>query len=398
MKTYPYVIIGGGMTADAAIGGIRRHDHQGEVLVVSEELYPPYSRPPLTKGLWKQERMEQIWLPQWDKEASRVDLLLGARIVELDRKSHRCVDQYGREYGYEKLLLATGGKPRRLPGDPKGVFYPRTLAEHIALYQRVQEDQKVLVIGGGFIGSEMAASLAGRGISVTWVFPETGVMAGFYPPDLTQHVSRVFRGRGVELIPGRRVSQVKAHHGGYQVDLEGGESLQADLVVAGLGIEPQTELARESGLTIEDGIRVDAYLATEDPDVYAAGDVASYHLPWWPGFQRTEHEDNAVMQGKAAGANMAGAEKQYQHLPFFYSDLFDFRFEAIGDVRSELSMIEDWVTMGEEGVVYYLNDGRVVGVLNWGVWDGVKPARALITSREQVVPESLKGRIRNAEG
>ncbi|HWC59198.1 MAG TPA: FAD-dependent oxidoreductase, partial [Verrucomicrobiae bacterium] len=177
------------------------------------------------------------------------------------------------------------------------------------------------------------------------------------------------------------------------IKTKGGKQFTADGVVAGLGIEPSTDLAAKAGLKVENGIIVDAFLQTSVPDVFAAGDVASFHNPALDQRLRVEHEDNANTMGKMAGRNMAGKREPYDHLPFFYSDLFDLGYEAVGELDSKLEIVVDWKTENREGVIYYLREGRVRGVLLWNTWGQVDNARELISSKRVYGASDLKGKL-----
>jgi NADPH-dependent 2,4-dienoyl-CoA reductase/sulfur reductase-like enzyme len=392
MPRYRYLIVGGGMAADAAARGIRERDAQGSIGLVGEEPSPPYARPPLSKGLWKGEAAESIWR---GTDKLGVTLHLGRRIVGLDPGKHRASDDRGEVYEFEKALLATGGRPRRLPGggDGDAVVYFRTLADYERLRGLAQPGQRVVVVGGGFIGSEVAAALATVGARPVMIFPEDGVCARPFGPGLSAFVTDAYRARGVAVLAGDTVSSIASEGGHTRVKTRSGREIEAAAVVAGLGIEPDVELAKSAGLATGDGISVDARLRTTHPDVYAAGDVANVHSPALGSRLRVEHEDAAVTMGRAAGLSMAGDETPYTHLPFFYSDLFDMGYEAVGRLDARLQTVADWKEEFREGVVYYLEDGRVRGVLLWNVWGQVDAARELIAAPGPFAAKDLGGRI-----
>ncbi len=392
---YPYLIIGGGMTANAAITGIRRHDKDGLIGIFSTERYPAYNRPPLSKKLWLDERVEDIWLRV--PTPIGVEEHLGTSIVAINPDSHTVKDQWGNLWDYDKLLLATGGSPRKLAGPDAGVRYYRTLEDYFSLYKALKPGSQVLCIGGGFIASELAAVLATRGHQVTMMFPEEHLLGERFPRDLSKYIEQTYREHHVQLVGHETADSVSRKGRGFMVVTGDGKTLTADVVLAGIGLRPNVDLADLAGLAVDNGILVDQELRTSAPDVWAAGDVASFQLSFMASRLRVEHEDNALMQGRTAGENMAGAAKAYTHLPFFYSDMFAFGYEAIGTIDSRLNVYSDWTTFGEEGVLYYLNDDKVVGVVNWNVWDRIPAARELITSRTRVSnPKELKRRITSA--
>lgn len=387
MPHYKYLIIGGGMTADAALGGIRSVDEGGSIGMISAEENPPYDRPPLTKGLWKNTTFEDIWRGTGERD---VDLHLGTRIRSLDPESKRVIDDQGREFTFEKLLLATGGTPRELPFGEGHIIYYRTVEDYKQLHELAQKKRHFVVIGGGFIGSEIAAALAMNDQQVSIIFPEEGIGAQRFPGDLSDFLNDYYRQHGVEVITGETVSDMSSENQGITLKTRSGRQINADVVVAGIGILPNTELAESAGLQVEDGIIVDEFLRTSDPDIYAAGDVASFYNPSLDKRIRVEHEDNANTMGKIAGKNMAGELTPYHYLPMFYSDLFDLGYEAVGDLNSSLEMVSDWQEPFKKGIVYYLKDQRVRGVLAWNVWEQVEPARKLIAEPGPFSAETVK--------
>lgn len=373
MESTRYLIVGGGMTADAAVKGIRERDADGSIVLVSAERHPPYARPPLTKGLWSGADEAKIWR---GTEAAGADLRLGRRIVSLDLDVRRATDDAGDEYTWEKLLLATGGRPRTIPGTD-GVVYYRTLDDYRAVRARAHAGARAVVIGGGFIGSEIAASLTANGCLVTMIFPEAGISSRILPPELSAYVTEVYRKRGVEVLTEETVEAA----GAGSVTTGSGRSIEADIVIAGLGLEPATDLAEAAGLEVDNGIVVDEFgRVAGHSDVFAAGDVASFPVAAL-GRRRVEHEDHAKSHGRAVGANMAGANTPYDHLPFFYSDMFDLGYEAVGEADSRLETLERWQQPNRKGIVAYLDEARRPrGFLYWNVWDHVERGRELISA------------------
>jgi 3-phenylpropionate/trans-cinnamate dioxygenase ferredoxin reductase subunit len=377
-----YLIVGGGMTGDAAAKGIREHDTEGSITLVGSERHPPYARPPLSKKLWTGGDEETIWRGTAETGA---DLRLGRTIVSV--QDGVATDDQGDEYRYEQLLLATGGRPRRLPGAETEVVYFRTLDDYRRLRAQAEPGTSFVVIGGGFIGSEIAAALAQNDCDVTMVVPDSGICARLFPPDLSDFVTQYYRDKGVEVVVGGRVGAVE----GGLVRTESGKELRADGIVAGLGIEPATELAASMGLLLEDGIVVDEFGRSEE-NVWAAGDVAYFPRPVLGGRVRIEHEDHAKSHGKAVGANMAGAGEPYEHLPFFYSDLFDLGYEAVGNLDSEQRSIAHWVEPNRKGVIAYVDeDGRPRGFLLWDVWGKVEAATELLRAGRPIDEAVLAG-------
>jgi 3-phenylpropionate/trans-cinnamate dioxygenase ferredoxin reductase component len=389
MKDYQYIIIGGGMTADAAVRGIRSRDDRGTIAVLAGEKHPPYNRPPLSKKLWAGKPLDSIWRKT---EQAKADLLLGTRAVNGDAAGKTISDSRGETYRYEKLLLATGGVPRRLPFAAEGVIYFRTLDDYRRLRALADRKSEFIVIGGGFIGSEIAAALAINNCKVTMVFPESGIGARIYPPKLSQFLNDYYREKQVEVQIEEKIRALEKQGERFTVRTESGKTFSADAVVAGIGIEPDTGLAKSLGLKIDNGVVVDEQLRAA-PDIFAAGDVANFYSPALDVRRRVEHEDNANTMGAMAGRNMAGAAERYEHLPYFYSDLFDLGYEAVGEFGTNLEIVEDWKEPFRKGVVYYLKAERVRGVLLWNTWDQVDAARSLITAKDTIKPAALTGRI-----
>jgi NADPH-dependent 2,4-dienoyl-CoA reductase/sulfur reductase-like enzyme len=226
------------------------------------------------------------------------------------------------------------------------------------------------------------------------IFPEEGISSAVFPADLSQYVNEYYRRKGVELRTGELVAGIERRGAEFVLKLKSGGEVVADHVVAGIGIRPNTGLAEAAGIQVEkSGVPVDAYMRTSQPDIYAAGDVINFYNPILGRRQRVEHEDNALTGGKTAGKNLAGEPTPYEHLSYFYSDLFELGYEAVGDLNPSMETFADWQEPFEKGVVYYLEGGRVRGVLLWNVWDQIPAARRLIAEQGPFSPANLKGRL-----
>ena len=390
MQHYNYLIIGGGMTAEAAVQGIRSVDPAGEIGLFSEESDPPYNRPPLSKALWKGESVETIWRKT---DNQNVTFHLGRTVTAIESGSKHVIDAQGNEYSWDKLLLATGGSPRRLPFGNDHIIYFRTLADYRRLRSLTEKGQRFAVIGGGFIGSEIAAALTMNQKKVVLIFPGKSIGDRIFPRNLSQLVSNFYKEKGVEVLSGEKVSGLDTRDDQLVVKTSSPREILVDGVVAGIGVQPNVELAQAASLKVENGVVVDELLRTSHPDIYAAGDVATFHNPVLGKRIRVEHEDNANTMGRLAGRNMAGKSEPYHHLPSFYSDMFELGYEAVGELDSHLETFADWKQPYKEGVIYYLENGRVRGVLLWNVWGQVDSARKLIAEPGPFRAENLKGRL-----
>ncbi|HEX9426975.1 MAG TPA: FAD-dependent oxidoreductase, partial [Candidatus Polarisedimenticolia bacterium] len=294
--------------------------------------------------------------------------------------------------------LATGSTPRRLSFGAEQVIYFRTLGDYERLRALSETGRRFAVIGGGFIGSEVAAALAMNGKQVVLAFPDEAICGRVFPADLARSVTDLYRKKGVEILAGASVVGMEGRPEQPTLKIRRAQTgkdqdVAVDGVVAGIGVQPNVELAQAAGLKVDNGIRVDASLRTSRPEIYAAGDVASFHNPVLDRWMRVEHEDNANMMGRMAGRSMAGEAVSYDHLPSFYSDLFEMGYEAVGELDARLETVADWKEPFREGVVYYLRAGRVRGVLLWNVWDQVDAARRLIAEPGPFKAADIKGRL-----
>jgi 3-phenylpropionate/trans-cinnamate dioxygenase ferredoxin reductase component len=388
VASYRYLIVGGGMTAHAACKGIREHDQDGAIGLFGEDPHEPYARPPLTKGLWKGKPEDSIW--RGTPELG-VDLHTANPIASLDLDKQTATDSAGATHTYERLLFATGGTPRRVSEWDDEVVYYRTLDHYRRLRPLAHEGTRAAVIGGGFIGSELSAALNMHGCEVSLLFPEAGISAKVFPAELSEHVNGYYREKGVDVLAGENVAAVSRDGGVFRVETESGRSVEADVVVAGLGIVPRTDLAEASGVEVDDGIVVDEHGRVDGrDDVYAAGDVARFPTPVLGGTRRVEHENHANTHGSYVGENMAGADKPYDYLPYFYSDLFELGYEAVGDADSRLEMVAEWAEPNRKGVICYVEDGRPRGFLLWDVWDKVGAARDLIVAGQTIERSAIR--------
>ena len=381
MKAYKYIIIGGGMTGSAAIKKIRENDLDGAIAMFTEEAYGPYDRPPLTKGLWNGKELKDIVRPI---EQYQVDLYLNTSIVKISRQEHWVMDQNEEKYRYQRLLIATGGNPIKIPDAPEEVIVYRTRADYQALRARIDSKKHICIVGGGFVGSELAAALTKLGKEITMIFPEVGISGLTFPDDLASFLNSYYREKGVEVLNGHLVQAISKIGEKFQVaykNKEGESLLQGvfDDVIIGIGIKPNVELAKDAGIQVENGVVVNEFLQTNDPNIFAAGDVANFYHVGLEKRIRVEHENNALKMGATAGQNMSGLMEKYDYFPFFYSDLFDLGYEAIGDVNKELDIYSHWIDPFTKGTIFYLDESKIRGLVFWNLWGKIDQGRKLIS-------------------
>jgi NADPH-dependent 2,4-dienoyl-CoA reductase/sulfur reductase-like enzyme len=393
MKKYHYIIIGGGMTGSAAVMGIREVDQQGSIAMFSRDSHGPYNRPPLSKSLWGKGKVEDIMRPM---DKYDVDLFLQDKITAIHPQEKWVESEKGQKLSYDKLLLATGGHPIHLKNMPDGVIYYRTLSDFEKLQKLVETKQDFCVVGAGFIGSEIAAALNKQGKSVTMIFPEIGIAGRIFPDGLSEYMNDYYQEKGVKVLSGNLVKAIDKKGEKYTVtytnqDTGEAQHVEFDGVVVGVGIKPNIFLADEAGLSVENGVVVNDYLQTDAPDVYAAGDVANFYNHALEERTRVEHEDNANTMGMLAGKNMAGEKLAYEHFPFFYSDLFDMGYEALGDLHKDARIVEDWIEPYKKGAIVYLEDNKVRGAIFWNLWGKVDQGREVIAAGESFPGDAIKG-------
>jgi 3-phenylpropionate/trans-cinnamate dioxygenase ferredoxin reductase component len=392
MQTYEYLIIGGGMVADAAARGIRERDATGTIGILSADIDPPYTRPALSKKLWTDPDFTWDQVPLGTEDATGAEIRLSTLVTGIDRSSQTVTTAEDEVFGYRRLLLATGSTPKTIPApDDERVLFFRSAEDYRTLRELAAQGGRFVVVGGGYIGTEIAAALAGNGVETELVFPADVLGDDTFPSALARRYEDLFLGAGVKLTPRSTVSEVREEGNAFHVVLDSGEELRADVVVIGLGAEPVVGLADAAGLATDDGVLVDEHLITNDPAIWAAGDIAEYPDPIL-GRTRVEHVDNAQEMGAGAGRSMAGEEVPYAHTPYFYSQVFGTRWEAVGTLDpSQDPLVVD--LDDDRSVVYYRDEsGAPIGVLLWNVEEARDLARAVLTDRV-TDPERLRLRI-----
>jgi 3-phenylpropionate/trans-cinnamate dioxygenase ferredoxin reductase subunit len=383
------VIIGGGLAGAKAAEALRAKGFGGQVTLIGEEEHLPYERPPLSKeyltgkaGLDKAFVHDAAWYAD-----NNVDLRLGVAASDIDRPGHRVHLADGSQAGYDKLLLATGASPRRLPG-AEGVRYLRTIEDSNHIKSILATGSHLAVIGAGWIGLEVAAAARQAGLRVSVLETLQLPLVRVLGPEMGQVFADLHTAHDVELHLGVAVDQITP--GG--VLLADGTRIEADAVVAGIGATPNTQLAERAGLEVSNGIVASASLATSDPDIFAAGDVVSAFHPVLGRHLRVEHWANALKQPATAAAAMLGEPASYEDLPYFYTDQYDLGMEYVG--HAEPGGYDQVVTRGTaapdgEFIAFWLSGGRVLAGMNVNVWDVTDAVKAVIRSGRVVKADAL---------
>ncbi|KGH71072.1 pyridine nucleotide-disulfide oxidoreductase [Oenococcus oeni S25] len=376
-RSYKYVIVGGGMVAGYAIKGIRQKDPSGSILVISKEADVTYERPALTKKLWL------------DNEFTEEDIKIGAENhPNVTFKFNTTVNKINRQYKtimltdnptihYEQLLLATGSEPRSIkgPADPHVLVF-RKWSDYRKLRKFSGENKHVVIIGGGYVGTELASSLTQNNTKVTMIFPKKKLGEGKFPEDIRAEYEATFKKNGVEILSNQLAQSYQRRGDHLIVVTKDGSEITADTIIIGLGVTPRIELAQDSKLILADGgVKVNKYLQTSDPSIWSAGDIASYPDQIL-GRQRIEHVDHARFSGELVGQNMAGAHLVYKHTPYFYSMIFDISWKAVGNINPVLQSVFDQRNHGY--IIYFLDKDKLVGVLIWNVSVDLDDVRSLL--------------------
>jgi 3-phenylpropionate/trans-cinnamate dioxygenase ferredoxin reductase component len=393
-----YVIVGASLGGAKAAEALRAAGYDGHVVLLGRETELPYERPPLSKGyLQGKEERDIIYVHprQWYTEAN-IDLRLGLTATGIDRAAHEVVVDDGSRIGYTKLLLTTGSSPRRLqiPGaDLDGVLYLRSAGDSDRIKALLAGVDRIAVIGAGWIGLEITAAAREAGVAVTVLEAAELPLLRVLGPEVARVFAELHAEHGVDLRFGVQLREITGSEGHADgVRLSDGTRIQADAVIVGIGITPNTELATAAGLDVDNGIRVDAQLRSSDPDIYAAGDVASAFHPLLGKHIRVEHGANALNQPQAAAKAMAGEDVRYDRVPYFFSDQYDLGMEYAGYVEPDA--YDEVVFRGDvdrrEFVAFWLGNGsRVLAGMNVNVWDVNDAIQALVRARQPVDKAAL---------
>ena len=389
-----FVIVGASLAGAKAAETLRAEGFDGRLVLIGEEAERPYERPMLSKEYLRGEKpAAKLYVHDEGFYADNgIELMTGTRVQSLDPGAHEITLAGGARMSYSRLLLSTGAAPRRLPlpgADLPGVAYLRAMGESDALRAAITAASRVVVIGAGWIGSEVAASARHLGAEVAIVAPEAVPLVPVLGPEVGGVYRDLHAGHGVDLHLSTQIEAIVGDGAASGVRTTDGVVIEGDLVVVGVGVTPRVELAKLAGLTVENGIVVDEFLATSVPDVFAAGDVAATWNTRYNKRIRMEHWANALNQGPVAARNMLGQHTAYEKLPYFYSDQYDLGVEYNGYADDWDRVVVRGDRSGREFLAFWLKDGRVLAGMNANIWDQGDDIKALIRSGASIDPDRL---------
>jgi 3-phenylpropionate/trans-cinnamate dioxygenase ferredoxin reductase component len=391
-----FLLIGGGMASAHCASELRKRGAEGEILLVGREPEVPYERPPLSKEYMRGEAERSdahVHPPSWYEE-NGVELLTGRNVMSLDAEGRSAKLQGGEEVGFEQALLATGANVNILRvegGENEGIHYLRAFGNTEAIREDAARAEHVVLVGGSFIGCEVAASLTAKGTKCTIVMLEDVALSNVFGEEAGGYFHAVLESNGVELLGGETLSAFKGDGRVQAVVTEGGREIECGAVVVGAGVKPDTMLAERAGLAVDNGITCDSTLQTSVEGIYAAGDVCNYDSVVHGRRLRVEHWDVAMQQGQHVGANMAGDGGDYDVVPYFFSDLADWAsLEYVGPARDPDEVLWRGERDSGEFSVWYLKDGKVAGCLSVGRSEDLGRARELLAEGTDVSAERDK--------
>jgi 3-phenylpropionate/trans-cinnamate dioxygenase ferredoxin reductase component len=396
-KTTTIVIIGGGLGGAKAAEALREKDFDGDIVLCAEEQQLPYERPPLSKEFLAGKKSLSdftVHAAAWYRE-KEIDLRLGSPAVSVDPAAHTVELPDNTRVEYDKLLLATGSRSRRLPipgSDAAGVHYLRTFEDASALNSALAEGSSLAVVGAGWIGLEVAASARQRDVNVTVVETAKLPLVGAVGEEVGAVFAALHRDHGVDLRLDSDVEEITTADGkATGLRLGDGSSVAAEAVLVAVGAQPNIELADQAGLSMGDGgVLVDASLRTSDHDIYAVGDIAAAEHPLFGSPIRTEHWANALKQPAVAAAGMLGEKAEYTELPYFFTDQYDLGMEYAGYAPTYNRVVFRGDVDGREFVAFWLDaDNRVLAGMNVNIWDVLDDVKSLIRSKSAVDPDKL---------
>ncbi|MDQ3998514.1 MAG: FAD-dependent oxidoreductase [Gemmatimonadota bacterium] len=394
-KTQTHLIVGAGMAGAKTAEALREHGFDGRIVLIGSEPELPYERPPLSKDYLRGEsaREKARVLPDDFYADHDIDLRTGTTVERVDTVAREVVLESGNRLSYDRLLLAPGAEPRRLsvPGSGlDGVHYLRDFADADAIAARLERGGHLVVIGAGWIGSEVAASARQKGLDVTLVERADVPLEQVLGPEVGAIYAQIHRDQGVDLLTGAALEAFEGSERVERVKLNGGRAIDTDFVVVGVGVAPSTNLAEHAGIAVDNGIAVDERLETSVAGVFAAGDVANAFHPFYGRRLRVEHWANALNQPAVAAQAMLGKRASYERLPYFFSDQYDVGMEYTGHATTWDEVVLRGDPEKREFIAFWLEGGRVIAGMNVNVWDVSDPIQDLIRSRRPVDVERLR--------
>jgi 3-phenylpropionate/trans-cinnamate dioxygenase ferredoxin reductase subunit len=406
MKTSKYMIFGGGMVAGyAAKEFVERGLKPGELTIVSADTSLPYERPPLSKGFLAGKETEAGILinPEDFYREHEIEVRLRCEIYGIDAGRRLLHLRSGEDLGFEKLIIATGANVRTLDvpgGDLPGVYYLRSVEDSKRIRAHAENAKRGVIIGSGFIGMEVTSVLAQKGIATTMILRDECIWKQFFTPEMAGFFETYYSQRGVEFIKQAKVTELRGDGVVRSVVLESNRTVECDLVVAGIGVQPVTELVANSGIEVADGVTVNEYLETKLHDIYAAGDVANYQDTLFNKWRRVEHWDNAVSQGQYCARTLLGERTPFVHVPYFFSDVFDLSYEFWGDPAGADEIVERGDLRSTSFSVWWLRQERLVAAFAMNRPDEERDAAPRwIASKQRVSAKKLRkaGSLSEAE-
>jgi 3-phenylpropionate/trans-cinnamate dioxygenase ferredoxin reductase component len=393
-ESQTHVIVGAALAGAKAAEALREEGFDGRIVLVGSEPELPYERPPLSKDYLRGESPREKARVHADGFYADhdIELLTGTTVERLDPDARTVALSTGDDLRYDRLLLATGAEPRRLtvPGaELGGVHYLRDLADADRIADRLAGGGRMVTIGAGWIGAEVAASARQKGLDVTVVEQAHVPLAHVLGDEVGEIYAQIHRDHGIELLTGAQLERFEGSGQVERVMLAGGRTVDADLVVVGIGVTPRTALAERAGLAVDNGIVADERLATSDPNVFVAGDVANAHHPLYERRLRVEHWANALNQPAVAAKSMLGKPASYERVPYFFSDQYEVGMEYSGYATSWDEVVFRGDVDAREFIAFWLEDGRVLAGMNVNVWDVTDPIQDLIRSKRHVAVAQL---------